>query len=65
MNDRETTIKENPCENFKAVKVPILVLRERQLPTDQLSCGSQSANIRLINRRLIVSLSHICPMPGG
>ena len=51
--DREsvTVVKENPRPFYKAAIVLILDARPRQLPTIRLSCGNQSANISLINRR--------------
>ena len=45
------SVKENPRPYCKAAPALILELRPRQLPTIRLSCGSQSANISLINRR--------------
>jgi hypothetical protein len=41
----------------------ILATRQRQLPTIRMSCGSQSANISLTNRRVSGSLPF--PIPGG
>jgi len=58
-----TSVKENPRYNYKATKGLILAVRQRQLPMNQLSCGSQSANISLINRRERISLPF--PLPGG
>ena len=51
--DRESglLVQENPRPFYKAAIVLILELRPRQLPTIRLSCGNQSANISLINRR--------------
>ena len=45
------SVKENPRPYCKAAAALILEARQRQLPTIRLSCGSQSANISLINRR--------------
>jgi hypothetical protein len=51
--DRETTvIKENPRNNYEAVIESILDFRQRQLPTIPLTCGNQSANIRVVYRRI-------------
>ena len=68
MGREKTLIKENPRSNYKAARRPmvfrlILALRQRQLPMNQLSCGTQSAYISLINRRRIFSLPF--PLPGG
>jgi hypothetical protein len=50
--DREVTaIKENPRQNYEAVQL-ILAYRQRQLPTIPLTCGTQSANIRMVYRRV-------------
>jgi mannitol-1-phosphate/altronate dehydrogenase len=56
-------IKENPRPSYKAVFELILAFRQRQLPMNILSCGNQSANISLINRRKKFSLPF--PLPGG
>jgi len=61
MMDRVTTIKENPCGYFMAAFGLIQVERLRKLPTNELSCGTQSANISLINRRFSVTLSFLLP----
>ncbi|MCK4541989.1 MAG: hypothetical protein KAU17_07135 [Spirochaetales bacterium] len=51
--DRETTvIKENPRSAYEAVIKLILDFRQRQLPTIPLTCGNQSANIRVVYRRI-------------
>jgi len=51
--DREITgVKENPRRNFVAVIELILDIRQRQLPTIPLTCGNQSANIRVVYRRI-------------
>ena len=51
--DREATvIKENPRRNFEAMLKLILVARQRQLPTIPLTCGNQSAYIRVVYRRI-------------
>jgi hypothetical protein len=62
---RETmSVKENSRANYKAAPSGlILAIRERQLPMDPLSCGSQSAYLSLINRRETLSLPF--PLPGG
>lgn len=62
---RKTTMTENPRFNFKAVIKSILVTRQRQLPTNPLSCGNQSAYISLVNRRLFVFLPLKYPMTYG
>jgi hypothetical protein len=47
-----TSIKGDPRPTYKATAVKlILVPRLRQPPMNRMSCGSQPANIRLINRR--------------
>ena len=57
--DRATpTVRRILASAYKAAPALILVTRQRQLPTNQLWCGSQSANIRLINRRKTVSSVH-------
>lgn len=63
--DGETMIREYPRDNYTAAGLPIRDDRERQLLTDQLSCGIQSAYISLVNRRFCVSLSFKCPIPDG
>lgn len=51
--DRETTvIKENPRNDYEAATMLILDLRQRQLPTNPLTCGKQPANIRMVYRRI-------------
>jgi len=58
------SVKENPRFNFKAARMwLILAIRERQLPMNPLSCGTQSAYISLINRRKMFSLPFF--LPGG
>jgi hypothetical protein len=50
--DREVTaIKENPWQIYEAEAL-ILDVRQRQLPTIPLTCGNQSANIRMVYRRV-------------
>ena len=51
--DREAeAIKENPRKKLKAIFLLILVCRQRKLPTVPLACGNQSANIRVVYRRV-------------
>lgn len=52
--DREAeAITENPRKKLKAINLLILVRRQRKLPTIPLTCGKQSANIRVVYRRVI------------
>ena len=68
--DREAeAIKENPRFHYEAEKILILEIRQRQLPTIPLICGTQSANIRMVYRRVnrfsIFSSTRVerrCPM---
>jgi hypothetical protein len=63
---REMTLhQKNPCVHYKAALGSRLILafRQRPLPTNLLSCGTQSAYISLINRRNSYSLPF--PLLGG
>ena len=58
METETISVKENPCPCYGGI-VQTLTLdsRPRQLPMKVRSCGSQPANISLINRREGVSVS--------
>lgn len=58
MNRVRPTVRRILDGCYKAAATLILDPRTRQLPTNPLSCGSQSANIRLINRRALALSVH-------
>jgi len=63
MGRAKSLIKENHRSNYKSAIELIFAPRQRQLPMNQLSCGSQSTYISLINRRKRFSLPF--SLPGG
>ncbi len=66
MNREAEAITENPCKKLKAIYLFILVRRQRKLPTIPLTCGNQSANIRVVYRRVInFSIFLTARMSGG